>query len=559
MTHKANCRIVADVISQHGVQTVVCSPGSRNAPLIIAIDEHPGLQTHVVIDERSAAFVALGIAQVTRKPVALVCTSGTALLNYAPAIAEAYYQALPLIVLSADRLERWIDQDDSQTLRQPGALANFVKKSCDLPDVDIADADSCLYVNRLVNDAMIEAITRRHGPVHINVRIGEPLTGVEAKPLPQQRIIRCVETEDIISKETIINLAEKAADRRIMIVAGFMLPDSLLNKAIGRLVSLPNVCVMHETISNLHLKGHLSAVDVVLSTLTQEQKEQLRPDIVISLGGALVSRQIKEYLRSYAPSEHWSLGHQHTTVDCFNSLTLRIEADPGRFLSMFGKCLVKESPKSHYNSMWEECRRKALQSQAHYISNAPWSDMVALNAVFGSLSQDVNLQLSNGTSIRYAQLLIDKMPHGCYCNRGVSGIDGSVSTAVGASLAYPEMTLLITGDMSLSYDIGALSLQQMSERFKIVVLNNKGGGIFRFIPSTSTLPQREHYFCAAPTLPIQQLAEAYGFEYMRAENMQQLIAKLPIFMAPRLVPSILEIVTDPEVSAAVLKNYMKRN
>lgn len=186
MTHKANCRILTEVLVAHGVKRVVCSPGSRNAPLLVAADEEPRLRTTVIIDERTAGFVALGLAQASNAPVALVCTSGTALLNYAPAVAEAYYQGLPLIVVSADRPERWIDQDDSQTLRQPGALANFVKRSVDLPDVMSSDRDMMLYVNRLVNDAMIEATRRRRGPVHINVRLNEPLSGQKAEPLPPQ-------------------------------------------------------------------------------------------------------------------------------------------------------------------------------------------------------------------------------------------------------------------------------------------------------------------------------------------------------------------------------------
>ena len=415
-----------------------------------------------------------------------------------------------------------------------------------------------LYVNRLVNDAMIEATRRRRGPVHINVRLNEPLSGQKAEPLPPQRIVRCLEADDILPKEQVRDLAREAAGRRILVVAGFMLPDARLNKAMTRLAALPNVYVMAETISNLHLKGQPSAIDVILSTLGDELKEEMRPDLVISLGGAIVSRQIKEYLRSFSPEEHWALGHQHTTVDCFNSLTLRVEADPGRFLSMLGKFMGKQRPQSGYAQQWLSLRKQALETQAQFIASSPWSDMTAFETLLSHLPSTVNLQLSNGTSIRYAQLLTLKMPHACFCNRGVSGIDGSVATAVGAAMVYPENTVLVTGDMTMAYGIGALSLHQLPERLKIIVMSNGGGAIFRFVGSTASLPQREQYFCAAPNLPLRDLCKAYGLEYMRAESQSQLLSKLPSFFAPRLAPTLLEIVTDGEVSASILRNYMNR-
>ena len=173
-TDKSVVRILFNLLEAHGVRRVVCSPGSRNAPLLIAADARKRLETSVVIDERSAAFVALGMAMVSRRPVALVCTSGTALLNYAPAVAEAYYQGVPLIVISADRPLEWIDQDDSQTIRQPEALRNFVKGSYSLSDREQCDRPGW-YETRIVNDAILTALAPKQGPVHINVRLSPPL------------------------------------------------------------------------------------------------------------------------------------------------------------------------------------------------------------------------------------------------------------------------------------------------------------------------------------------------------------------------------------------------
>lgn len=556
---KPNAAIILNVIAAHGVMDVVCSPGSRNAPLSIAADRAPQLRTHVVVDEREAAFVALGMAQISRRPVALICTSGTALLNYAPAVAEAYYQSIPLIVISADRPQRWIDQDDSQTLRQPGTLDNFVKQSYDIQDFAHTDIDMCLYANRLANDAVIVATSGRPGPVHINVRLSEPLTSGDDYILPKQRIISCVHGEDMIAKEKVRELAEMAVGKKVMIVAGFMLPDARLNKAMSRLEQLPNVAVLYETTSNLHLRARHWAVDVILSTLDEQERQRLSPDIVITLGGALISRHIKEYLRTTRPLEHWMLGHSHTTVDCFNALTLRLECEPARFISMFGKFMSRHKSDSDYREQWMTARREALKSHHKFVSNAPWSDLKACDAIFSMIPEECNLQLSNGTPVRYAQLSLMRMPHACYCNRGVSGIDGCVSTAIGAAKAYPDTTLLVCGDMSASYDIGALAMHDIPESFKMIVLNNGGGGIFRFISSTRDLSQREKYFCAPPRLPLSELAAAYGFDYFSVESLTQLKKSFPIFIAPRLAPAIMEVRTPSETGGEILLKYMNRD
>lgn len=556
---KVNCAIVAEVLRLHGVRHIVCSPGSRNAPLLIAADSLEGVETHKVIDERQAAFIALGMAQTSRQPIALICTSGTALLNYAPAVAEAYYQGLPLIVVSADRPARWIDQDDSQTIRQPGALANFVKKSCDVPDFSADDEDMALYTNRLVNDAMIEALRGRRGPVHINVRISEPLVDSSLPVLPMQRKITCLEADDILPKETVKQLAEQAAGKRVLIVVGFALPDARLNKSIARLAGYPNVYVMHETISNIHIPHRHSAIDLILSTLTDAEREELRPDLVISLGGALISRHVKEYLRAIRPADHWAVGHSHTTVDCFNSLTLRIEGDPGRFLSMLGKFMRRsEIAVNRYAEQWNKVKTRAIKSHNRFIAEAPWCDLKACNAIFQAIPKEANLQISNGTAIRYAQLCMASIPHACFCNRGVSGIDGSLSTAIGASALYQDITVFVTGDMSFAYDISALGSREITERLKIIVLNNQGGGIFRFIPSTSELESREEYFCADPQLQTARIAQAYGFEYFRATNAQQLSAMLSMALSPRLSPVILEVVTPGDIGGEILRQYMNR-
>ena len=218
-TDKEVCNILADVVIAHGVRRAVLSPGSRNAPLLVALARREEIDKYVIVDERSAAFVALGMAQQLGEPVMLVCTSGTAVLNYAPAIAEAYYQKLPLIVVSADRPKEWIDQDDSQTIRQFEVLSQFVKKSYDIP-ARCNDDIARWYANRIVNDAMIEAMSGRKAPVHINVQLDEPLAGLSEYE-GSQRVIEMIAPSQSVSGCDMEKLLDEAVGKDILVIAGF--------------------------------------------------------------------------------------------------------------------------------------------------------------------------------------------------------------------------------------------------------------------------------------------------------------------------------------------------
>ncbi|MDE6272700.1 MAG: 2-succinyl-5-enolpyruvyl-6-hydroxy-3-cyclohexene-1-carboxylic-acid synthase [Muribaculaceae bacterium] len=584
-TSKKVVATLFDVIEAHGVEDIVCSPGSRNAPLLMAARARADIRKHIVIDERSAGFMALGIASVKQKPVALVCTSGTALLNYAPAVAEAYYQGIPLIVISADRPLEWIDQDDSQTLRQFDALRNFVKGSYELNDREQHDhAD--WYDNRVSNDAMLTALRPKKGPVHINIRLSPPLDSlIEFKQnhLSPIRLISQLPEYAMPEKETIKDLAAHLIGKKILVTVGFMLPDARLNKALLKFRSHPNVTIMAETISNTHLPAEDYSVDSVLCDIPQGKKEQFAPDIVISFGGALVSRMLKDFLRECGSNDrmqHWSVGPAHTTVDCFQSLTLRIEANPGLFLSQLSaelahqrRLLEEEKFKSlsdekflqlkkaeNYNENFFRLKELANQRIFRFATQISWSELIAYIDIFNNIPKNYNLFLSNGTTIRYAQLIPYELPHASYCNRGVSGIEGSTSVAVGGDVSSEAPALLVTGDMSLAHDLNGLALASaMNSSLKIIVINNMGGGIFRFVRNTSNLPGREEYFCADPGLHIKALAEAFGFEYSSADSLETLRARLESFFEEDSLSTrkILEVYVPGDKSALYLRQFLR--
>ena len=557
ITDKTSCSIIAEVLGSHGVSKAVVSPGSRCAPISLALDDAEGIGLTVVADERSAAFIALGMAQVSRKPVALVCTSGSALLNYAPAVAEAFYQGIPLIVISADRPEQWIDQDDSQTIRQFEALDHFVKRSYDIPDTIMPDNEHLWYANRIANDACLTALSGRQGPVHINVQLHAPLTR-QGSRVEKQRIVEDIDPDRRLTREDAFDLARQAADAKILVVAGFMPPDSRINRAVAEFSRLPNVYILHETLSNLHFSGGHSALDTVIGSLSENEAVEMTPDLVITIGGALVSRFVKQFIREHNPKlGHWAISDAPGVTDCFKCLTKRISVSPDSFFRRFGGALRSIGVSTGYREKWHRHADRVMRLHEAYLSTIGWSDMKGMQTIFSKISPGVNLQLSNGTPVRYAQLLQRQAPHAEFCNRGVSGIDGCTSTAVGASMEYGRITLFISGDLSFSYDLSALACRDIPDSLRIIVFNNSGGGIFRFVATTDTLPKdkRESLFCAPPGLNIESVARSFGFNYLRADNESLLETALSELLDPAQGKTILEVKTDPEISAKTLKDY----
>ncbi len=554
-TDKHNVRTLVRALVSHGVQHVVLSPGSRNTPLIVAVAREEAVNVNVVIDERSAAFIALGMAAQSQSPVALICTSGSAVLNYTPAVAEAYYREIPLIIISADRPRQWIDQDDSQTIRQPEILHNIVKHSCDI-DVDSSDPSLQRMAARDISDALIAAVSGRPGPVHINIHLDIPL-GQLSKNAQCNDPIAAIFPQMTLPVEQIHELATELADKRVLVICGFMSPNDNLSKGLVRLAKASNIAIMHEAQSNVHGKRFIGQIDRTLSSFSEEERITMAPDIVITLGGSLVSRFIKTWLRKVTGLKHWHIGMRGMSVDCFNALSRRIEIPPEHFIPQLATASLKQQKSSDYGNAWRSIAKRAEVIAESYIKHTKWSDLCAMNYIIQKIPAQFNLQLSNGTAIRYVQLFDYSHIHRIDSNRGVSGIDGSTSTAVGASILYDAPTMLVSGDMSAQYDIAALSSELISPRLKIVVLSNGGGGIFHFVDSTKNLAELDRYIACHVNLPLEKLANAYGFAYFRATNMIELQHEFDRLLNESDYPAILEVATNGAVSAQILTDYFK--
>lgn len=560
-TDKINVQLITRICALKGIRHAVISPGSRNAPLMVAFNREPDIKCHVLVDERSAAFFGLGIAQQCGEPVVLVCTSGTALLNYAPAIAEAYYQRIPLLVISADRPTEWIDQDDSQTIRQQGVFASFVKASYQLPLESDREADRW-FTTRMVNDAINVMVAGRRGPVHLNVPLAEPLFGEAGRLSEDPRIFDRIAGSQGISSPMAESLGREMSESpRVMIVASMQNASRELNDILCKLSARPNIIVLTETIANLKGERFIQSVDRTLSRIPSSRKADYMPDLLINFGGPVLSKFLKTRLKGNPPRKHWYIGEEPHAIDTFCALTTHIDESPLSALSALLPYVMSDfsetaSGSSEYAANWHALDRLADAHHAEYVANAPWCDLKAFSLIIPAIPPHSRLQLSNGTVVRYHQLFKDCRAERVNCNRGTSGIDGSTSTAAGAAVVFDGITTLITGDLSFLYDSNGLWNRNLSPNLRIIVINNGGGGIFRFIKGPSELSELEAYFEVPHELDLEKVAALYGLTYICARNeieLQNAMSRL--YEGDR--PAMLEVRTPADINDQILRSYFK--
>ncbi len=336
---------IAELLYQKGITEVVVSPGSRSAPLTLAVARHPKLRVRVMADERSAGFVALGMAQQSRKPVALICTSGSAAYNLAPAVAEAYFQQVPLLLLTADRPHEWLHQQDGQTIDQRNLFGSHVKRWYDLP-ADYAHQDTRWFINRSINEAVSLTTLAPAGPVHVNVPLREPFypTADEAFAYEPVRVIDTLPPHLSIPATTWNNLlAEWDESVRTVIAVGQMPRDPALVDILLKLSDEFGIAVIGEITSNLPTNDRfITRADTFLAGITPEEANKLRPDLLITIGNSFLTRNLKTFFRGTA--FRGSVGQQHPAYrhwhiqpsvdrlpDSFQSLTRLIPAESGRF------------------------------------------------------------------------------------------------------------------------------------------------------------------------------------------------------------------------------------
>lgn len=562
-------RSVVALCAAKDIRHVVISPGSRNAPLTIGFTHHTEISAYSIVDERCAAFFALGMAQQLKKPVALVCTSGSALLNYYPAIAEAFYSDIPLVIISADRPVERIDIGDGQTIRQKNVFENHILYSANLYSEIVLEKetlDSKLqqkqfeaqkHNEREVNLALNKAIEGK-GPVHINVPFYEPLydtvENIEVNPL---QILPEVRERHYSEKQLANYASEWNRAKRKMVIVGVAQPNVVEQKFLDKLANDPSVIVFTETTSNLDHPDFFTRIDTLIGPIEKDEKKeelfrQLQPDILLTFGGMIVSKKIKAFLRNYNPQHHWHIDPKkaYNTFFCLNK---HFETDVNSFFSEFFP--LTENTESDYGSFWKEIRNKRQVRHEEYMAEIPYSDLKAMQQIVPEVPKNTIVHFGNSSTIRYAQLFQWHESLKTFCNRGTSGIDGSVSTAVGAAVSSKEPVLLIAGDLSFFYDSNALWNNHIPSNFRIIILNNNGGGIFRILPGNKNSENFDRYFETVHDLKAKPICELYGFDYSSADSEETLGDHLENFFEESDRPKLLEIFTPRKLNDEVLLEY----
>lgn len=557
---------LVNILAKKGVNNAIISPGSRNAPLTIALVRHPEIITKSISDERSAAFIAMGMAQNLKAPVAICCTSGSAAYNYAPAVAEAFFQEIPLIVLTADRPKEWIHQHDGQTIYQTDIFGKHVKQSFEIGS-DYSHQDSLWHIERTINEAVNLAKSFPQGPVHLNIPLREPFYPSENEEIVFSENPRLIEVEEIertlnqANWHTILNRFHEYD--RILIAGGQGEKNAELSEILRKLQDEFHVVCVGDTISNLRFDA-ISKHDIFLKS----DLENLRPELLITFGKSLISKGLKTYLRNNKAIEHWHLQIGEHLIDTFQSLTKIIPMNPNNFFTKiyedldFDKFRSGEDERDEsYKNDWIYQERKATIYLERFfqkgIHKENLNEFFVIKKLIDSLPKNSQLHLANSMSVRYANYIGVNFRDSIevFANRGTSGIDGCVSTAVGQALSTNELVFLLVGDVAFFYDRNGLWNRYLPDNLRIILLNNHGGGIFRIIDGPNKQTELEDYFETVQEMNAKNTAEDANFEYIFANTYEDFERNLPHFLSTEGKSKLIEVETESIRNAEIFKTF----
>ena len=544
---------ITDLCFKKNIKNIVISPGSRNAPLTLGFNLNPYFKTYSIVDERAAAFFALGIAQQIKFPVILVCTSGSALLNYYPAISEAYYSNIPLVILSADRPEKLLNIGDGQTINQKNVFNKNIGYSENLNQNDnyflnlfgLRDNNQ-EKINKALNFSI-----EKQSPVHINIPFSEPLYEItNSLSVDSINKIPRLNNQNVKKVSSFRNKWQNSIKKIILI--GLSSPDLLSEKSIDLLAGDSSLLVLTENTSNVYHPSFCNKIDQLIAPLTNNELKEFRPEILITIGGMIISKKIKAILRDNKPNEHWHIG-THDANDTFFCLTKHFKTSPNNIISKLYENF-NDNGSDFYNK-WDLVISKRKEKHKEYLSNLIYCDFKVFDYVLNSIPSKSMLQVSNSSAIRYTQLFDLDSSINVFCNRGTSGIDGSTSTAVGAASVFKGNTVFITGDLSFFYDSNALWNNFIPSSFRVILINNKGGGIFKILTKDNNTELFKKFFETKHDLYAKDLCNMYGFEYFISNDEDTLKNVLNDFYNESEKPRLLEVITDNDYNQDYLLNY----
>lgn len=559
-SNKENVNILTSLLLEYGVSDAVVCPGSRNAPIVHNLSVCEAIRCRPVTDERSAAFYALGLAIATRRPTVVCVTSGSALLNVMPAVAEAAYQHVPLVVISADRPQQWIDQLDGQTIPQPDALGRFVRKAVQLPEPH--NDEERWLCRRLVNEAMHLATCRQGAPVHINVPISEPLFEFDTEQLPQLSRFNNIKRAAIKDASMDMPVAFHEA-KRPMIVIGQLAHGTISHETIRSLSE--KYVVMSEPLSNpsymtIHFDEAIRYIVSDNSSINDDEDDKTAyyPDYVIYVGDTLVSKPARRFLRNAKAPSCLITPDAADIHDPLMTLTDIVECDTDSINALLAS--LCDAPDTDERCRFHDRWQSFLDAcAAHADAYAPEYSQMATVKYFeeqlADLDIDICVHYANSSAVRLACIYAQ---HYVWCNRGVNGIEGSLSTAAGFSLATHDMTVCVIGDLSFFYDQNALWNSNLRGNLRIILLNNRGGGIFRQLPGLSDSPAADDLVMASHENTAQGICTQNDIGYMSAKSMDEMqIGIVTLLTRESERPMLLEVFTDSNDDVKALEKYFK--
>ena len=559
-SNKKGVQLLVELCITHGMKNVVFSPGSRNAPFIIAFDEHPDINCIVIHDERSAAFYAMGMTQQLNEPVGIICTSGSAVLNYYPAVAEAYYQTLPLVVITADRPKEWIDQGDGQTIVQHDVFKNHIRYSTTLSE-HCRTNDEIWKLEREISTAFNLGNGNWKGPIHINMSFNEPLYGTEEIIPSNVKSIKTISPVFQLNSTQEQELKEiwKKSSKK-MIICGQLPVDKPLLEQLKILADDTSVAVLVENTSNQVHRSFIHTIDRTLNSISEEELEAFSPDLLITIGGAVVSKRIKSYLRKFKANYHWKVGFDFPYMDTYQSLTHTFESSPLAFTSIINSFSTERNISS-FGSQWKQKDFLVQDKLPEFFETIPYSDLKVFETILDYIPEMSHLHMANSSVVRYCQLFDPIASINYWSNRGTSGIDGSTSTACGAAAVNKsDWNTLITGDISFFYDSNALWNKYLTPNLRIFMINNGGGGIFNIIPGPGSTNQLDNYFVADQSFSAEYICKAFNLEYFNANSIDEIETQMESFFTyeENGRPKLMEIFTPKENNHKILEDFFEK-
>jgi 2-succinyl-5-enolpyruvyl-6-hydroxy-3-cyclohexene-1-carboxylate synthase len=560
-TAKKGVRLVAELCRKQGIRKVVFSPGSRSAPLVIAFTQISEIECLVIPDERVAGYFALGMAQQLNELVAVVCTSGTAVLNLSPAVCEAYYQKIPLTILTADRAEGAFWKGDNQAIRlQEKAYSPYTAFSLSVN----GDANSDYELNSVKEkiEPAFQQMKRMSEPVHINVMMEEPLYSKEEAPLTKFSAVNVNDTYFNVIEQNENFKSQITNAKRKLIVVGMHHADNNFQKQIIQLAQRNDTVVWVEHLSNVHHSGFISNYDFCIDLLESNPSAQFLPDAIITIGIKILSKKFRQHFSKHPPEIHFDIPvrgqyfydyFNKWDVDYLTELPYISEKDALEIL-----LALSDSKTNEFKEKWLGLSTQGKNISATYLHSIPYSDLKVFETLIHSFPENANIQYGNSTPVRYSNFFDHKSSLTINANRGTSGIDGCLSTAAGAAYASKKLTVCVVGDISFFYDSNSLWNNYLSPNLRIIIINNGGGNIFRLLDGPKTVESFEKYFETQHSLNASHLASMYNLPYYICASQKQLDEALKTFYNESTKPKILEIKTDGELSASVYKNYFKQ-